>query len=117
MREAPRLARPPINRYPDINHVLNLPKQIIQIAIAHIEGHVAYEEGSAWNVFGTLLAKGLAGRTHAVGRKGKLDGEAATFEVLQVVEIDGALGGFDGFECDIAESSSNQMYIILAIAN
>ena len=26
MREASRLARPPINRYPHINHVLDLPK-------------------------------------------------------------------------------------------
>ena len=107
MREASRLARPPINRYPDINHVLDLPKEIVQIAIAHIEGHVAYEEGSGWRVLGALLAGSLA-RTYAVGTEGKLDGEAAAFEVLQVVEIDGTLGGFESFECDIAESSSNQ---------
>ena len=29
MREAPRLACPPIDRYPDINYVLDLPKQIV----------------------------------------------------------------------------------------
>ena len=116
MREASRLAGPPINRDPDINHVLDLSEQIVQIAIAHIEGHVAYEEGSGRRVLGALLAKGLTGRTGVVsGREGKLDGETAAFEILQIVEVDGALGGFDGFKCDIAKSSSNQVGIMLAI--
>ena len=58
----------------------------------------------------------LAGRTGSGGSEGELNGKAAAFEVLQVVEFDGALGSFDGFECDIAESGSSQMDMILAMA-
>ena len=107
MREAPWLACPPVNRHPDINHVLDLPKKIVQIAIAHVEGHVADEEGSGWRVLRALFTGGHAGRTEVAATERKLDGEAAAFEVLQVVELDGALGGFDGFKCDIAKSDSN----------
>ena len=45
MRKTPRLSRPSINRYPHIDHILDLSEQVIQIAVTHIEGHVPYEEG------------------------------------------------------------------------
>ena len=35
-----------------------------------------------------------------------LNGKTATFEILEVVEFDGAGGAFGGFEIDVAESVS-----------
>lgn len=50
------------------------------------------------------MAWSAAGATGAGDRE--LNGDTAAFEVLKVEEFDGALGGFDGFEVDVAESVS-----------
>ena len=54
MRETPRLSRPPINRNPHVNNILDPPEQIIQIAIAHVKGHVADKEGLCGRVLRAL---------------------------------------------------------------
>ena len=46
----------------------------------------------------------VGGARGAIQRK--LNRETATFEVLEVVEFDSTLGGFNGFEVDVAESVS-----------
>ena len=110
MRESPRLSRPPVNRHPHINHVFDLSEQIVQITIAHVEGHVPYEQRFGRRIGWSIVRVRLAWRAVAdarVARERVLDRETAAFEVFHVVEFNGAAGGFGGFESDVAESVSS----------
>ncbi len=104
MREASWLARTSINRNSHINHVLDLSEQVVQVAVAHVEGHVADEEGFRGSVEGAVGEGGAGEGAGAFFRDAELNGEAAAFEVLEVVEFDGFGGGFDGFKLYVAES-------------
>lgn len=59
-----------------------------------------------WAIRGVCVRRAW-GRDRCAGER-KLDGETAAFVVLHVEEFDGALGGFDGFEVDVAESMSTR---------
>lgn len=89
MREPSRLARPSVNGDADIDDVSDLAEEVVEFAVGHVEGHVPDEEGAGW-LRNTIVA-GAKGRLAAYG--GELDGEAAAFERLVVVVVDGALGG------------------------
>lgn len=105
MREPSRLARSPINRHPDINHVSDFAEQVIEFAIRHVEGHVADEEGSGW---GRGFGAG-AERGGACALRGVLDGEAAAFEWLVIVHLDGLGGCLLGGEGYVAEPVARKM--------
>ena len=111
MSKASRLSGSPINCHPHVNHILNLSKQIVQITITHIEGHVSYEEGFGRRVDWTILRilvgpawRAVGGRTGAGQRV--LNRKTAALKVLEVEELDGAAGGFNIFKFDVAESVS-----------
>ena len=52
-----------------------------------------------------MSSSAFAGATTGAGKR-VLNGKTAAFEILEVVEFDGAGGGFFGFEIDVAESVS-----------
>ncbi len=117
MREAPRLARPPIDRNPHINDILDTPEQIIQIAIAHVEGHVADEESLCRFVEGAVgySAGVVAVLVGLATVDGILDCEAAALEVLEVVKFDGFSCGGDVLECYVAESDGRLLVVVLKL--
>lgn len=67
MRETPGLSRPSVNRHPDVDDVLDFSEEVVQVAIAHVKGHVADEEGPGGCVDWTVAwhASGPAGSAHA----------------------------------------------------
>ena len=110
MRKTPWLARSPVNCHPNIDHILDLPEEVVQVAVTHVEGHVANEEGLGRGIHGAsaLIAAISAAGTASTGAtdaaKGVLHGEAAAFKVLEVVELNGFGGRFDGVELYVAKA-------------
>lgn len=100
MGESPRLARAPVNRHADIDYIFDLAEEVVEVAVGHVEGHVADEEGAGGGVVWAVWAGDGAGGA----LDGVLDAEAAAFEVLEVVFLDGGGGGFGGGVFDVAVS-------------
>ncbi len=98
MGESPRLARAPVNGHTDIDDIFDLAEQVVEVAVGHVKGHVADEEGAARGVVWAVWAGDGAGGA----LDGVLDTEAAAFEVLEVVFLDGGGGPFGVGEFDVA---------------
>lgn len=107
MGKASRLACPAVNGNTDIDHVLDLPKELVQISVAHVEGHITDEKGFGGVVRGgAVIARARGGsaciamtRTERV-----LHCDAAAFVVLLIKEGDGLGSGVDSIEFNVAES-------------
>lgn len=107
MCEPSRLSRPAINGNANIDHIADAAEEVVEIAVSHLEGHVADEKGLGGGV--PRQAKAVRARFQLRGLEGGvLDGEAAAFEELLVEGCDGFRGRVGGFEVDIAESRGCQ---------
>jgi hypothetical protein len=109
MRKATRLARPTINRNTHIHDILHAPEQIVEIAIRHLEGHVANEKGLAGWVFGRVISFsatecGAMGADFGGGVVCVLADQATALEELLVQRVDAFGRGFLVGEIDVAES-------------
>jgi hypothetical protein len=102
MRKTSRLACPPINRNPHINDVADAAEQIREVAIGHLEGHVADEKGFGGWVHGLVLFH--IGVELVADAGGVLDRDAPALEERHVGALQGAVGGFLGREVNVAES-------------
>ena len=100
MCETPRLSRPSINRNTHINHIPHISEQGVEVAVRHVEGEVADEEGArrvsgvggagCVGVIGSIAGTGVGagGAGHGV-----LDCKPAAFEGLEIFVADGEFGG------------------------
>ena len=104
MRETSWLASPSINRNADIDHIADSAEHVVQIAVRHLEGHVADKKGLGGRF------KRLVGAVRALAfelgrlKSGVLHGETAAFEELLMKGLDGLGRGFGGLEVDVAEA-------------
>lgn len=103
MREPPWLSRSAINGNTNINHIADAAEKVVEIAVSHLEGHVADEKGLGRGILRLAGAVGAGFQLRGL-EGGVLDGEAAAFEELLVEGCDGFRGRFGGFEVDVAES-------------
>jgi len=91
-----------IDSDPHIDHVADAAEEVIEVAVRHLERHVADEESLAGRV--ERLVSAVSAGFHLGGLEGGiLNGEAAAFKELLVEGLDGFGSGFGGFEVDVAE--------------
>jgi hypothetical protein len=103
MREPSRLSRSAINGNTNIDHIADAAEEVVEIAVSHLEGHVADEKGLGGRILRLAGAVGAGFQLRGL-EGGILDGKAAAFEELLMQGFDGFRGRFGGFEVDIAES-------------
>lgn len=111
MGEPPRLARASVDGDAHVDDVADLAEELVQLAVRHIEGHVADEEGArgladacgaaAAGAGEAVVAAGAGGGGAGAG---VLDGEAPAGEGGVVVVADGGRGGVDRGEVHVAET-------------
>jgi hypothetical protein len=108
--EASRLAGSSVDGHADVDDVLDAAEEGVEIAVGHLEGHVADEEGFGgrveglpWSVCWTA-GLGSPGIHCAACVCGVLDGQATAFEELLIQCLDGFGGRSDGFEVHISKS-------------
>lgn len=110
MCKASRLSCTPINSHSHINDILDLSEQIVQVAVGHVERHVADKKSLCRGVEGAVsigAGKGTwawTGRT--VAGDGILNREASAFEVLEVEEVYRLGRRLLGFELNVSKSVS-----------
>lgn len=102
MRKTPGLPRATVNGNAHVDDVAHLAEELVQLAVRHVKGHVADEEGAGGFVGAVDGAPGGAGGGGA--GLGVLDGEAPAREGGVVVVADGGRGGVDGHEVHVAET-------------
>src|SRR2546423_4264448 len=100
------LASTSVNGNADVNHISDTLEQVVEVAIGHLERHIANEES-------------LGGRIKRLRRKasstlsirqalrlvcGILHSKAATFEELLIERFDGFRSLFGGFKVNVAKS-------------
>lgn len=107
--EAPRLAGAAIDCDAHVDHIPDAAEQVVQVAICHLERHVADEEGLGGRILGSLGSlssrAARAARVHFfAGVCGVLYDEATAFEELLVQGGNGVGRGIDLFEVDIPKA-------------
>lgn len=95
MGKAPWLARPAVDGDPDVDDVVDIPEQVVEVAVCQIERHVADEECLRRRVQLFLWGK---------IRLCELDDNTAALKDLHVHSFNGAFGGRDTVESDISEA-------------
>lgn len=104
MREASRLAGAAVDGDAHVDDVPDLAEEVVELAVGHVEGHVADEEGAGgWS--GLRRAPGGNAPGGGAGG-GVLDVETAAFEFLVVEGGDGGVGGVLGGEVYVGESGA-----------
>lgn len=89
MRETPWLACSSVDCHAHVDDVADLAEEVVELAVGHVEGHVADEEGAGG---GRGVGGAGAERVGAGAGGGVLDGQATAFEGLVVVIFDGGSG-------------------------
>lgn len=102
MSEATGCTSPPINGDTHIQHIADVPEQIIQVIVRHLEGHVSDVKGLRGGVLRAWRPQGPLPDT-ALGFR-ELDYHVASLEHLHVQVLDSGLGILDLLEVDIGKT-------------
>lgn len=101
--EAAGLAGATVDGDAHVEHVPDLAEQVVEVAVAHLERHVADEERLAGRIDGALVAARTLRPVGLLAAAVVLHRQAAAVEDTLVHLHDGGGGLFVGLELDVAE--------------
>lgn len=115
MRETSGLAGSAVDGNAHVDHVPDSTEEVVQIAIRHLERHVANEQSLGGRVLRLLLKHSasassceLSALVHLFACEGRiLHNEATPFEELLVQSLNGFGGGLGVLEVDIAKAKAH----------
>ncbi len=99
------LPRPSVDCNSYIDHVPNATKEVVEVSVGHLEGHIANEESLRWRILRFAIVLRSLGPVYVFGGEcGILNDNSATFVELLMHGIDGRSGSLGRGVVNVAET-------------